>query len=228
MRLAMMIFPNVTMQDFIGPYEVFSRVDKFTIDVFSPKSGEIKTDTGLTFNSSQSIDDVKGCDILFIPGGSGVNQLLEDSSLLTKIAQLGMRAQFVTSVCTGALVLAACGLLEGYRATTHWRYADLLPLCKAIPFEGRVVVDRNRITGGGVTAGIDFALHLVAAVVSEEMARQVQLQIEYNPAPPFDSGHPATAHISTVDSVRKQTETSHSRRRALVMAAYAALAKPQS
>lgn len=216
MHVAMMIFPGVTIQDFIGPFEVFSRVEDFHITVFSPAGGEITTETGLKILAESPIREVKHCDLLFVPGGPGVNKVLADHGMLAQISNLGKSAKVVTSVCTGSLVLAAAGLLTGYKATSHWRYTDLLTLLGAVPAEGRVVIDRNRITGGGVTAGIDFALALVKDLVSEQKAREIALQIEYNPDPPFASGHPTVALPETVIAIREKTSAGYALRRKLM------------
>lgn len=212
----MLIFPGVTIQDFIGPYEVLSRVADFEIQVCAPRAGEIRTETGLCLVASKALAEISRTDILFVPGGPGVNDLLENKSAIGKIAELGANAEYVTSVCTGSLVLGAAGLLRGYRATTHWRYVELLKMGGAIFTESRVVVDRNRITGGGVTAGIDFALLLVAQLVSEARAQEIQLEIEYNPAPPFTAGHPSVAPHDIVNTVRRKTEASFLKRRQLL------------
>ncbi len=215
-NIAMMIFPGVTIQDFIAPFEVFSRVEEFSVHPFSPVGGEIETEGGLKISTPTSIDGVLYCDILFIPGGKGINKILADEIILRKIHDLGQRSRMVTSVCTGSLVLAGAGLLKGYRATSHWRFTDLLEICGAIPVEERVVIDRNRITGAGVSAGMDFALTLVANLVSEKRAREIQLQIEYDPAPPFVSGHPLRCETDTLDAVRLKTQASYDLRKKLL------------
>jgi cyclohexyl-isocyanide hydratase len=137
-----------------------------------------------------------------VPGGPGQQQLMDDESVLAFLRKQGGQAKYVTSVCTGALVLGAAGLLDGYRATTHWLSLPFLELFGAIPVDARVVVDRNRVTGGGVTAGIDFGLRLAAILHGETIAQQIQLQMEYRPDPPFASGSPATAPAAVVDAVR--------------------------
>jgi cyclohexyl-isocyanide hydratase len=215
-NIAMMLFPGVTIQDFIAPFEVFSRVEEFSVHVFAPLAGEIETEGGLKINAPTSIDGVLFCDILFIPGGKGINKIIPDEILMRKIHDLGQRSRMVTSVCTGSLVLAAARLLDGYKATSHWRYTDLLQNCGAIYTEGRVVIDRNRVTGTGVTAGMDFALTLVAKLVSEKKAREITLQLEYDPAPPFRSGHPSVAEAETVETVRLKTQASYDLRKKLL------------
>ena len=211
-RVAMMLFPGVTIQDFVGPFEVLSRVENFKLTVFSPKGGELITETGLKISAEKAIDGVDGCDILFVPGGPGVNKILADHALIARLAALGAGAKYVTSVCTGSLILAAAGLLRGFHATSHWRYTDLLTLFGAVPAEGRVVVDRNRITGGGVTAGIDFALTLVSLMVDRKTAEAIQLRLEYNPAPPFNAGSPETAPAEVLAMMRERMAPTQQRR----------------
>lgn len=215
-NIAMMIFPGVTIQDFIAPFEVFSRVEEFSVHVFAPVAGEIETEGGLKIHAPVSVDGVLFCDILFIPGGRGINKILPDEILMRKIHDLGQRSNMVTSVCTGSLVLAGARLLDGYRATGHWRFTDLLPPFGVIPVDERVVIDRNRITGAGVTAGMDFALTLVAHLVSEKKAREIALQLEYDPAPPFASGHPRTATAETVAAVRGKTQQTYDLRKKIL------------
>lgn len=220
-NIAMMLFPEVTIQDFIGPFEVFQRIEEFSVHVFSPQGGTIQTEGGLKIADTASADGLLFCDILFVPGGSGVNKIISDPEILRKIHDLGKRSRMVTSVCTGSLVLAAADLLTGYHATTHWRYLDLLGIFGAVPVADRVVVDRDRITGGGVTAGLDFALTLVSKLVSEARAREIALQLEYNPAPPFASGHPSVATEATVTAVEKKTQANYELRKKIMTEALA-------
>lgn len=156
--------------------------------------------------------------MLCIPGGRGQTALMTDPEVLDWLKERGARARYVTSVCTGALVLGAAGLLKGYRAATHWAFQGLLPLFGATPVEERVVIDRNRITGGGVTAGIDFALRVAAELAGEEEAKRIQLYLEYDPAPPFTSGHPRVADPALVASVRAQVERLLSERQSQIEA----------
>lgn len=220
-NIAMMLFPDVTIQDFIGPFEVFQRVEEFSVHTFSPQGGAIRTEGGLDIANTASVDGLLFCDILFIPGGTGVNKIIADPELLRKIHDLGKRSRMVTSVCTGSLVLAAADLLTGYHATTHWRYLDLLAIFGAVPVADRVVIDRDRITGGGVTAGLDFALTLVSQLVSDARAREIALALEYNPAPPFASGHPSVANAETLASVEKKTQANYELRKKIMTEALA-------
>lgn len=215
-NIAMMLFPGVTIQDFIGPFEVFRCVEEFSVHVFAPVAGEIETEGGLRLTAPTSIDGVLFCDILFIPGGKGINKIIPDEILMRKIHDLGQRSRMVTSVCTGSLVLAAARLLDGYKATCHWRYGDLLPLGGAEFTGGRVVTDRNRVTGAGVTAGMDFAFTLVSDLVSEKKAREIMLQLEYDPAPPFRAGHPDVADADTLSASRKKTQANYELRKQIL------------
>jgi cyclohexyl-isocyanide hydratase len=147
--------------------------------------------------------DAPQCDLLFVPGGPGVNEAMLDDATIAFLRRQAEGARFVTSVCTGALVLGAAGLLDGYEATTHWASMEFLPAFGAHPVNARFHVDRNRITGGGVTAGIDFALFVVAQLHGEAIAKSIQLAIEYAPAPPFDSGTPDSADAETVAGARQ-------------------------
>lgn len=220
-NIAMMLFPAVTMQDFVGPFEVFRHSEEFSVHVFSPQGGTICTEGNLKIADTNSMDGLLFCDILFVPGGTGVNKIISDPALLRKIHDLGKRSRMVTSVCTGSLVLAAADLLAGYRATTHWRYLELLKIFGAIPIAERVVVDRDRVTGAGVTSGLDFALTVVAQLASEARAREIALQLEYDPNPPFASGHPRIATPETLASVEKKTQANYELRKKLMEESFA-------
>lgn len=197
-RIAFLLFPNVTQLDLTGPAQVLSRLGNATIDLVAKTMDPVPTDAGFALLPTATFADAAAPDILCIPGGIGVNDAMEDADTIAWVQRAASGAQWTTSVCTGSLLLGAAGLLRGYRATTHWASHDLLADFGAIPVHERYVIDRNRATGGGVTAGIDFGLALVAAIRGEEHARLVQLSIEYDPAPPFDSGSPATASPETL------------------------------
>ncbi len=201
MIVGMMIFPDVTQLDFTGPHEVLSKWPGVDIRVISSSLDPVVSNGGLRFLPDTTIGNAPQLDVVFVPGGSGVDPLLNDRDMLEFLRRQAEKARYVTSVCTGALLLGAAGLLKGYRATTHWLSMDLLPLFGAIPVADRVVIDRNRITGGGVTAGIDFALTMTASLFGADAAKTFQLVIEYNPAPPFNSGHPSVAEPALVDRV---------------------------
>ena len=197
-RIAFLLFPDVTQLDLTGPAQVLSRLGNATIDLVAKTADPVPTDAGFALLPTATFADAAPPDILCIPGGIGVNDAMEDAATIAWVQQAAAGARWITSVCTGSLLLGAAGLLRGYRATTHWASHDLLAAFGAIPVKDRYVIDRNRATGGGVTAGIDFGLALVAAIRGEEHARLVQLSIEYDPAPPFDSGSPATASAETL------------------------------
>ena len=202
MIIGMLIFQDRTQLDFTGPHEVFSRFNGCQVKVISKTMDPVIARGGLKFIPDTTIDDPQLYDLIFVPGGPGTSALMEDPLVLKFLRNQADQAKYVTSVCTGALVLGAAGLLQGYRATTHWLSVDLLPIFGAIVTQDRVVFDRNRITGGGVTAGIDFALTIAAEVFNEDVAKTIQLSIEYDPAPPFAGGHPDTSDVRIVESVR--------------------------
>lgn len=191
--VAIPIFADVTQLDFTGPAQVLSRMGNTRIMLVAATRDPVRTDSGFDALPTHTLDEVTEATILCVPGGMGVTAALEDQRLLDWTRRIAGGAEWVTAVCTGSLLLGAAGLLQGYRATTHWASHHLLDAFGAVPVQERVVFDRNRATGGGVTAGIDFALALVAAIRGEEHARLVQLTLEYDPQPPFDSGSPATA-----------------------------------
>ena len=198
----MVLFPNLTHLDLTGPFEVLGRVPNARIVAIGADLAAVTSDTGLRIVPDVAFGSAPACDVICVPGGPGVNEMLEDERLLEFLQTQGGQAAYVTSVCTGSLLLGAAGLLTGYRAATHWMSMDLLPLFGAIPVAERVVIDRNRITGGGVTAGIDFGLVLAAELAGQDVARRIQLMLEYDPAPPFDAGSPLRAAPEEVAAVR--------------------------
>ena len=191
--VAFLLYPNFTQLDLTGPAQVLSRLGKAKVDFVARTREPVATDAGFAIVPTASFDEVQSADILCVPGGISCVEAMEDDETLAWVRGVGEAAQWVTSVCTGSLVLAAAGLLTGYRAACHWAWRDHLALFGAEPVAERVVFDRNRVTGGGVTAGIDFAFALTAAVRGEAHARMVQLALEYDPHPPFDSGSPERA-----------------------------------
>lgn len=191
--VAFLLFPNVTQLDFTGPAQVLSRLGNTTLQLVAKTRDPVPTDAGFAIHPTHILDEVSAATILCIPGGLGVTDALEDPELLAWTRHVAERAEWVTAVCTGSLLLGAAGLLDGYRATTHWASHHLLEAFGAVPVQGRVVFDRNRATGGGVTAGIDFGLALAAVIRGEDHARLIQLSLEYDPQPPFDSGSPDKA-----------------------------------
>ncbi len=207
MRIAFLLFPNVTQLDLTGPAQVLSRLGGGArLDLVAKMRDPVPTDAGFSILPTALFADVPNADILCVPGGMGTNDAIADDETIDWVRSVGENATWVTSVCTGSLILGAAGLLRGYRATSHWMWRDMLPLFGAEPVAARTVIDRNRVTGGGVTAGIDFALTLTAAIRGEEHARMVQLQIEYDPHPPFDSGSPERATPALVEAFRKRAD----------------------
>lgn len=207
MRVAFLLFPKITQLDLTGPAQVLSRLGgNATLDLVWKTRDPVPTDAGFSILPTATFDEVPAADILCVPGGIGVNQVIADDTAMAWVEQLGSSAQWVTSVCTGSLILGAAGLLRGYRATSHWAWRDMLTLFGATPVAERVVIDRNRVTGGGVTAGIDFGLTLTALLRGEDHARGVQLGLEYNPAPPFDAGSPAGAGETLVAAFEARME----------------------
>jgi cyclohexyl-isocyanide hydratase len=204
-RVVFLVYPNVTQLDLTGPAQVLSRLGNARVDVVWKTRDPVQTDSGFALLPTATLDEVRKADILCVPGGFGCIDVLQDDAALAWVRAVGESAQWVTSVCTGSLILGAAGLLRGYRATSHWAWRDYLGMFGAEPVAERVVFDRNRVTGGGVTAGIDFALALVAAIEGEENARAIQLGLEYDPHPPFDSGTPNKAGEDLVRRVHERS-----------------------
>lgn len=202
----MLLFPELTIQDFVGPYEVFNKASCFDIFVVAETPGFVVAEGGLEVRSPFGFNDCPLCDILFIPGGRGITPLINHEAMLRFLQKQGSAATYITSVCTGSILLASAGLLDGYQATTHWRSMELLRMFGVKTIPDRVVVDRNRITGGGVTAGIDFGLVLTSLIAGEDAAKRVQLSLEYNPQPPFQSGSPRTAPVHIVETVSESSQ----------------------
>jgi cyclohexyl-isocyanide hydratase len=193
LQIGLVIFPKVTQLDLTGPVQVFSSVPGAKVHLIWKRIEPVPSDSVLTLTPTTTFADCPQLDVICVPGGMGTDDMVNDEEVLDFLRRQAAGAKYVTSVCTGALVLGAAGLLKGYRATTHWTAMDLLAPYGAIPTKTRVCVDRNRATGGGVTAGIDFALTLVSLLVDRSTAEMIQLRMEYNPAPPFTAGSPDTA-----------------------------------
>ena len=203
--VAMLMYPGMTMLDLIGPHEALSHLTE--VQLVATSLDMMVSDSGVPFRATTTIADAAtDVDVLFVPGGDGSVDAMRNPDILDYLADRGTRGRFVTSVCTGSLVLGAAGLLQGYKATSYWACRHLLTLFGAQPSDARVVVDRNRITGGGVTAGIDFGLTLLAEMLGEDIAKAAQLRLEYDPHPPFDSGSPSTAAQSIVEVARQRLE----------------------
>jgi cyclohexyl-isocyanide hydratase len=209
----MVLFPGLNQLDLTGPYEVFSRIPGATVKLLAETLAPVRSEWGLTITPDHVFADVGALDILCVPGGWGVNEQLENESLLDFLRVQGAHARCVTSVCSGALLLGAAGLLKGYRATTHWMSLDLLAFFGAEAVDERVVIDRSRVTGGGVTAGIDFGLALAGELLGVDTAQEIQLAIEYQPNPPFQSGRPAIAPAHVREAVLRNAERSLAERR---------------
>lgn len=203
LSIALLVFPGVQALDLIGPYEVFAALGESSVRLVWKTREPVRSSAGLMLQAQETFADCTGpLDVLCVPGGAGVNALMEDDATLRFVAEAAARARTVTSVCTGALVLGAAGLLRGRRATTHWAAHDLLARFGAVPTKARVVQDGNVITGGGVTAGIDFALTVAAELVGREAAEAAQLYLEYAPAPPFRAGSPEEAPEAVLAAAR--------------------------
>lgn len=200
-EIGLLIFPDITQLDMTGPYEVFIKFPDANVHLIWKSREPITAGGGMQILPTTTYADCPPLDIICVPGGAGMNPLLTDDETLAFLRAQAETAKYITSVCTGSLVLGAAGLLKGKRATTHWMSHGMLSEFGAIPVQERVVRDGNIFTGGGVTAGIDFALTLAAEVAGPEAAKKIQLGIEYNPAPPFDAGSPAGAGGDLTDAV---------------------------
>ncbi|KQT31799.1 thiamine biosynthesis protein ThiJ [Sphingomonas sp. Leaf412] len=203
-RIAFLLFPQVTQLDLTGPAQVLSRLGDARLDLVAATLEPVPTDAGFSILPTATFADVPAADVLCVPGGFGTNDVIADDATMAWVAQVGAEARWVTSVCTGSLVLGAAGLLRGYRAGCHWGQRHMLPVFGAEPVAQRVVVDRNRVTGGGVTAGIDFALTLMALIRGQAHAELVQLSLEYDPAPPFDAGSPERAGVAVMAAYERR------------------------
>ena len=203
-QIGMLIFPRLTQLDMTGPFEVLARLPNTKVHLVAHSMEPVKTDRGMIIMPSVTFAVCPQLDVVMVPGGPGQQDLMEDSEVLGFLCKQAATAKYVTSVCTGSLVLGAAGLLKGKRATCHWAAMEHLKPLGAIPTNDKVVVDGNIVTGAGVTSGIDFALRLAAILQSEEVARQIQLQIEYDPDPPFDSGSIQKASPAMVKMIRER------------------------
>ncbi|HVU01240.1 MAG TPA: DJ-1/PfpI family protein [Polyangiaceae bacterium] len=223
LHIGFLLFPRVTQLDATGPLQVLARVPKARVHLAWKTTDPVPTDAGFSIVPTDTFESCPPLDVLCVPGGAGQAEFMSDDSVLGFLRRQGEGARYVTSVCTGSLLLGAAGLLRGYEAGCHWAWRDLLPLFGAKPRADRVVRDRNRITGGGVTAGIDFALVVAAELAGEETAKMIQLSLEYDPKPPFSAGSPEGAGEERVARFRALTKSEHEKRRALVEASAARL-----
>jgi cyclohexyl-isocyanide hydratase len=193
LHIGFLLFPRVTQLDLTGPAQILSRVPGAQTHLVWKTRDPVLTDVGFTINPTTTFDDCPPLDVLCVPGGFGIEDLFGDTATLAFLRRQGAHARYVTSVCNGSLVLGAAGLLDGYRSACHWIWLPFLARFGAVPVAERIVRDRNRISGGGVTAGIDFGLALAAELAGEDVARTIQLALEYDPQPPFDAGSPEGA-----------------------------------
>ena len=207
LQIGMLLYPRLTQLDLTGPFELLHRLPDARVHLLWKDLEPVRAESGLGLLPTTVLGDCPPLDILFVPGGKGDRAVIADPAVLGFLREQGAAARYVTSVCTGSLVLGAAGLLDGYAATSHWAFVDQLPQYGARPAPGRVVVDRNRITAGGVTAGIDFGLRLVAELAGEDYAKALQLGLEYDPEPPFRSGHPSVADPALVAQLRAHFAT---------------------
>ncbi len=198
MNIVFLLFPNLTQLDFTGPLQVLSRLPDANVALAAKTMDAVATDSVLTLNPTHDFETCPQADVFCIPGGFGIDDAMRDEATIDFVRRQALGAKYVSSVCTGAFILGTAGLLGGKKATTHWAYHDELTRVGAEPVKARVVRDENLFTGGGVTAGIDFAFTLMAEIAGEDHARAVQLGLEYDPAPPFDAGVPGKAAPETL------------------------------
>jgi cyclohexyl-isocyanide hydratase len=224
LQIGLLVFPKVTQLDLTGPVQVFSGLPGAKLHLVWKRIEPVQSDSVLVLIPTVTFADCPQLDVICVPGGAGADDLLNDEEVLSFLRRQAEGAKFVTSVCTGSLVLGAAGLLRGYRAATHWTAMDFLKSFGAEPTRTRVCIDRNRVTGGGVTAGIDFALTLVSKLVDETTAQAIQLGLEYNPAPPFNSGSPETASPDVLSFIRERNAPRQARRAEMVARAAERLA----
>jgi cyclohexyl-isocyanide hydratase len=217
------LYPGITQLDFTGPYEVFVRLPSTRIALASVAGGSLEVDGGMTLCGLSRLSDIEDCSLLCVPGGFGTIGALDDESYLSEIRRLGRQARYVTSVCTGSLLLAAAGLLRGRKAACHWAWRDQLAEFAVEACADRVVRDGNVITGGGVTAGIDMALSVIADIAGLDFAQAVELALEYDPEPPFHCGRPDKARPEILAAARKRLDSMRVQRDAAVKRAAARL-----
>jgi cyclohexyl-isocyanide hydratase len=224
LQIGLLVFPKVTQLDLTGPLQVFSSVPGAKVHLIWKRIEPVPSDSVMVLTPTISFADCPQLDVICVPGGAGSDDMLNDEEMLDFLRRQAELAKYITSVCTGSLVLGAAGLLRGYRATTHWTAMDFLEPFGATPAKTRVCVDRNRVTGGGVTAGIDFALTLVSIMVDRRTAEAIQLRLEYNPAPPFNAGSPDTAPPEILALMKERIAPAQQRRRDAVHRAAAQIA----
>ena len=215
-HIGLLVFPDVQQLDLTGPYEVFASAPDTMVHLLWKDLWPIRSATGLELMPTTTLDTCPPLDMLMVPGGRGINALMRDEPVIQFLRNQASHIRYLTAVCTGALVLGAAGLLIGRKATTHWSSHDLLERLGARPVKRRVVRDGNLITAGGVTAGIDFAISIVAELFGDTTAQEVQLSLEYSPTPPFRSGDPDTAEKEVVTAVRSRMASIRAEREAII------------
>ncbi|KWK69723.1 dimethylglycine dehydrogenase [Burkholderia ubonensis] len=223
LHIGFLVFPGVQQLDLTGPHDVLASLPDAAAHLVWKTREPVASSSGLALTPGHTFADCPPLDVICIPGGTGITDLLSDRETIDFVRERSAAARYVTSVCTGALLLGAAGLLRGRRATTHWAFHALLEPLGAVPVRERVVRDGNLITGGGVTAGIDFALTIAAELAGDEEAQAIQLELEYAPAPPFDAGSPDTAPAGVVTRVRERSAANLARRRQAIEQAVAAM-----
>ncbi|WP_446903593.1 DJ-1/PfpI family protein [Burkholderia sp. YIM B11467] len=216
LHIGLLVFPGVQQLDLTGPHDVLASLPDAAVHLVWKSRDAVASSSGLALAPTTTFDDCPPLDVICIPGGIGINDLLLDAETIAFVQQRAASARYVTSVCTGALLLGVAGLLRGRRATTHWAFHALLEPLGAVPVRERVVRDGNLITGGGVTAGIDFALTIAAELAGDEEAQAIQLQLEYAPAPPFDAGSPDTAPASVVKRATERSAAGFAKRKQII------------
>ena len=212
-HIGLLVFPKLTQLDLTGPLQVLSRVPGAKVHLIWKRIEPVPSDAVLALLPTITYADCPQLDVICVPGGSGSDDMVNDAETLDFLRRQAERARYITSVCTGSLILGAAGLLDGYRATTHWSAMQHLAAFGATAVKTRVCTDRNRITGGGVTAGIDFALTLAADIAGPTTAQMIQLGLEYNPAPPFNAGSPDIAPPEVLARLEPLLAPSRERRR---------------
>ena len=225
LHIGLLVFPGVQQLDLTCPHDVLASLPDAAVHLVWKSRDTVASSSGLALAPTCTFDDCPPLDVICVPGGIGINDLLLDAETIAFVQQRAATARYVTSVCTGALLLGVAGLLRGRRATTHWAFHELLEPLGAVPVRERVVRDGNLITGGGVTAGIDFALTIAAELAGDEEAQSIQLALEYAPAPPFDAGSPDTAPASVLKRVTERSAAGLEKRRQTIDAALRAMAR---
>ncbi|KVC99748.1 DJ-1/PfpI family protein [Burkholderia ubonensis] len=223
LHIGFLVFPGVQQLDLTGPHDVLASLPDTAAHLVWKTREPVASSSGLALTPGHTFADCPPLDVICIPGGTGITDLLSDRETIDFVRERSAAARYVTSVCTGALLLGAAGLLRGRRATTHWAFHALLEPLGAVPVRERVVRDGNLFTGGGVTAGIDFALTIAAELAGDDEAQAIQLELEYAPAPPFDAGSPDTAPAGVVTRVRERSAANLARRRQVIEQAAAAM-----